>query len=62
MNSRFKIYEDKAGKWRWQLRSINGRIVADSGQGYAKRSECHRAVKRLIEEIKQREIVEVKNA
>ncbi|WP_336328388.1 HVO_2922 family protein [Halovenus sp. HT40] len=34
----FEIYEDAAEKWRWRLRHRNGRILADSGQGYASRS------------------------
>jgi len=28
------IYRDGAGKFRWQRKSRNGLIVADSGQGY----------------------------
>ncbi|MXR50652.1 DUF1508 domain-containing protein [Halovenus sp. WSH3] len=33
----FEIYEDADGKWRWRLRHRNGRILADSGQGYSDR-------------------------
>ena len=39
-NAAFEIYEDAAGKWRWRLRHRNGNIVADSGQGYASRSNA----------------------
>jgi uncharacterized protein YegP (UPF0339 family) len=31
----FHTYKDSAGEWRWQLKSSNGRIVADSGEGYS---------------------------
>lgn len=27
-------------KWRWRLRARNGRIVADSGQGYVNRAHA----------------------
>jgi len=33
----FEIYEDTDDRWRWRLRHRNGRILADSGQGYANR-------------------------
>jgi uncharacterized protein YegP (UPF0339 family) len=34
----FEIFEDAGEKWRWRLRHRNGRILADSGQGYASRT------------------------
>jgi uncharacterized protein YegP (UPF0339 family) len=34
----FEIYGDTAEEWRWRLRHRNGRILADSGEGYASRS------------------------
>jgi len=39
-NAAFEIYEDAAEEWRWRLRHRNGNIVADSGQGYASRSNA----------------------
>lgn len=32
-----EFYEDKSNKWRWRLKS-NGRIMADSGEGYASKN------------------------
>ncbi|SFB68561.1 Uncharacterized conserved protein YegP, UPF0339 family [Halobiforma haloterrestris] len=43
--SRFEVYEDRAGEWRWRLVHWNGNIVADSGEGYASRSNAERAVR-----------------
>ena len=43
-NAAFEIYEDAADEWRWRLRHRNGNIVADSGQGYASRSNAVDAV------------------
>lgn len=45
----FNIYQDQAGQYRWRLVAENGRIVADSSEGYVSKSN----VKRIIETIKQ---------
>jgi len=34
----FELYEDRAGEFRWRLRHENGRILGDSGEGYASRT------------------------
>jgi len=36
------------GDFRWRLKAANGRIIADSGEGYVKRSEAHRAAWKVI--------------
>jgi uncharacterized protein YegP (UPF0339 family) len=41
----FELFEDKGGKFRWRLRHDNGNILADSGQGYASKSNVRRALK-----------------
>ena len=46
---RFIIYCDKSGRWRWRLVAGNGRIVADSGQGYQNRVAAWSATMRLEE-------------
>ncbi|TKX56921.1 DUF1508 domain-containing protein [Halorubrum sp. SS7] len=43
----FEIYEDAGGKWRWRLRHRNGNVLADSGEGYAARSNAVEAVTRV---------------
>ena len=40
----FEIYEDAAEEWRWRLRHRNGNVLADSGEGYASRSNAVEAV------------------
>lgn len=37
---KFFVYQDIAGKWRWRLLAGNGRIIADSGQGYSRKKDC----------------------
>lgn len=39
-SAKFELYRDKAKKWRWRLVASNGRIVADSGQGYRSKGAC----------------------
>ncbi|HEX8119073.1 MAG TPA: DUF1508 domain-containing protein [Pyrinomonadaceae bacterium] len=36
----FQVYQDAAGEWRWRLVAGNGRIVADSGEGYQHKQDC----------------------
>ncbi|RXK46466.1 HVO_2922 family protein [Halorientalis pallida] len=36
----FELFRDKADEWRWRLRHRNGNIVADSGEGYARRKDA----------------------
>ena len=32
--AKLHFYRDAQGQWRWRLRASNGRILADSGEGY----------------------------
>jgi uncharacterized protein YegP (UPF0339 family) len=38
--AKFEYSLDKRGEWRWHLRADNGKIVADSGEGYKAESDC----------------------
>ena len=40
----FSVYKDAAGEWRWRLQATNGRIVADSGEGYEHKQDCLHAI------------------
>lgn len=42
---KFHIYQDRRGEWRWRLKARNGRIVADSGEGYKRRGGAQRAAR-----------------
>jgi len=44
---RITTYQDRAGQWRWRMRASNGKIVADSAEGYTRRDSCERAAKRV---------------
>lgn len=41
----FNHYLDAAQKWRWNLKDGNHKIVADSGQGFAERSDSEKEAK-----------------
>jgi len=47
----FRVFRDNAGEWRWRLVAANGRIVADSGEGYTRRRDVERAIRRIKVEI-----------
>ena len=34
--STISLYRDAKGRYRWRLKAPNGKIIADSGQGYAR--------------------------
>lgn len=38
MTYKFKVYKDKKGEWRWSLIARNGKKVADSAEGYKRKS------------------------
>lgn len=40
----FTVFQDGGGLWRWRILARNGRVVADSGEGYASKANAHRAV------------------
>lgn len=35
-----EVYVGKDGDWRWRIVASNGRIVADSAEGYEDRADC----------------------
>ena len=41
---RFELYRDAVGHWRWRLRVQNGNVIADSGEGYARREDCEHGI------------------
>jgi len=44
----FEVYQDRSMEWRWRLVSTrNGKILADSGEGYKSRANALRAARRL---------------
>jgi uncharacterized protein YegP (UPF0339 family) len=48
---KWELYEDAGGDWRWRLVAQNGLVMADSGEGYTRRRDCHRAIDRIEQEM-----------
>ena len=45
---RIEIYEDSAHRWRWRAIEANGRIIADSAEGYISKSHAERAADNVM--------------
>jgi uncharacterized protein YegP (UPF0339 family) len=45
--AKIEVYRDGRREWRWRLRASNGRILADSGEGYRRRRSVREAVHRV---------------
>lgn len=44
MGIRWEVYEDQEGAWRWRALAGNGKIVADSAEGYKTKRNAERAL------------------
>ncbi len=55
---KFEVYKDKAGEYRWRLLASNGQLTADSGEGYTRRKDAHRAIAALLTAINDTVIVD----
>ena len=40
----YHYYKDASGEWRWRLKAANGKIIADSGEGYQNEQDCLAAI------------------
>jgi uncharacterized protein YegP (UPF0339 family) len=45
---KFHVYQDKIGDWRWRLVARNGKVIADSGEGYKSRTHAKRMTTRIV--------------
>jgi uncharacterized protein YegP (UPF0339 family) len=43
----FTVWKDSAGEWRWTLHAKNGKVIADSSEGYMQRRSCVAMCKRI---------------
>ena len=40
----FEIYRDADNEFRWRFQANNGRIMAESGEGYNNQANCQHAI------------------
>jgi uncharacterized protein YegP (UPF0339 family) len=45
---KIQVYRDATGDWRWRLVASNGRIVADSGEGYRRKRAALAAASKYL--------------
>ena len=43
----FDVYRDTVGEWRWRLWAKNGKVVADSGEGYKRKAGAVRTCEKV---------------
>lgn len=55
---KIKVYRDKAGQYRWRLVGSNGKIMADSAEGYVTKHNCNQAIQRFVNAAPNAPIVE----
>ncbi|MFC7214706.1 HVO_2922 family protein [Saliphagus sp. GCM10025334] len=44
----FRLFEDRAGEWRWHLRHQNGNIIADGGEGYTTKQSARNGIRSVV--------------
>jgi uncharacterized protein YegP (UPF0339 family) len=49
--AKIEMYVDKKGEWRWRFVARNGRIIADSGEGYKRYSGARKNFLSLVGHI-----------
>jgi uncharacterized protein YegP (UPF0339 family) len=55
--SKFEIYKDRKGEFRWRLRAGNGEVIA-TGEGYSSKDGCKKGIKSVQKNAKAAEIVD----
>ncbi len=55
--TKFQLFEDKAGEFRWRLRANNGEIIADSNEGYVNKRDAMHGID-LVKEVNPETSVE----
>lgn len=41
---KFELYKDRSSEFRWRLRADNGKIIADSGEGYTTKQNAEHGI------------------
>lgn len=54
--SKFEVYRDRAGKYRWRLRAANGEIIASS-EGYSSKAACEGGIAAVKREARKARVV-----
>jgi len=50
-NAVLAVYRDRQKKWRWRFKASNGRIVADSAEGYERYAGAVKGFRSLMRAV-----------
>ena len=54
--TKFQIYQDRKGEYRWRLRARNGEVIADSNEGYSSKASCEHGIDLVKEQAASAEV------
>jgi uncharacterized protein YegP (UPF0339 family) len=57
--TKFEVYKDKTGNFRWRLLAQNGEPVATSGEGFSEKRTAMNGVKKLKEWANTEEVLDL---
>jgi uncharacterized protein YegP (UPF0339 family) len=60
--TKFEIYKDAKGNYRWRLLAQNGEPVASSGEGFSEKRTAMNAVKKLKDWANTTNVIDVEKA
>ena len=46
----FEVFKDAKKEFRWRLKASNGKIIADSGEGYVAKTDCEHGIELVKKE------------
>lgn len=55
----FEVYRDSKGEWRWRFVASNGRVIADSAEGYKNKADCLHGIELIRTEAVQAPTVSI---
>ena len=58
MAGKFEVYQDKAGKYRFRLKSSNGQVIA-TGESYESKAACLKGVASVQKNAPDAAVVEI---
>ena len=56
--AKFQIFQDKKGEYRWRLRANNNETIADSAEGYVRKSSCKHGIELVKKLAPDAEVVD----
>ena len=56
--AKFEIYQDLRREFRWRFKANNGKILAESGEGYSNRANCEHAIIAIRQQVPRAVIIE----